>query len=117
MGGDNRDRSELIEPRRRRRLLYCLCLYATPLKLGDIADQLARWESDRSLDRSRDAHLQRRVRIYDSLVREHLPALCDAGVVEYHRRDDMIEWGSAGAEIEPALRRQYSREATSLLAS
>lgn len=102
---------ELLAHRRRRYLLYCLYLYSNPLKLADIADQLTIWGNDGP----GDEYLRNRLRIYNSLYHDHLPAMQDADIVNYHQDDDMVDLGPAGKQLEPVIKEKWSAEATELL--
>lgn len=96
---------------RRRRLLYCLHLYASPMKLADVAEQVLVWERE---NRPED-YLRERLYTYNDLYHEHLPVLREADLVEYDQRDDMVGLGPAAPEFEPVLERHLSAELGDLL--
>lgn len=96
---------ELLAKRRRRHLLYCLYLYATPIGLPDVADLLAEWAHDGpETDR-----LELRLRIYNSLYHAHVPKLAEAGVVEYDQADDVVDLGENADCLRPFVE-QLGRE-------
>lgn len=106
------DQETLVAHRYRRYLLYCLFLYAKPMSLAEVADQLTVW--DHQADDEED-YLSERLHIYDSLYFDHLPALCDAGVVTYSQHEDMVELGPAAEKFEPIVGRTFSTEVANLL--
>lgn len=98
--------AELLSHRRRRYVLYCLYIYTNPMTLPDVAELVTRWENDGRTD----AHLRDRLRIYNDLYHDHLPALCDAGLVGYSQAEDMVDLGPAGRALEPIVESRYSAE-------
>jgi len=123
--GDNRDDHTGIDKaahaplaevalahRYRRWLLYCLCTYATPMYLPDIAHQLTIWDRTNG-----DTNFtQKQLTVYDALYYDHLTALCDAALVTYRQQHDEVDVGSATVDIEPVLRDQLENELDDLLA-
>lgn len=96
---------DLLAPRRRRELLYCLFLYATPMRLSDVAVLIAGWSHDGSGDES----LDERLRIYDALSHRHVPKLSETEVVTYSRSDETIDLGPNASRLRPYLE-QTARE-------
>lgn len=99
-----------LEHRYSRHLLYCLYVYTTPMKLPDVADQITVWDEDADGD-----YLEERLRIYDTLYHDHVPALCEADLVEYDQRTDTVDLGPAAEEAEPAVERVFLTEVDELL--
>jgi hypothetical protein len=99
--------------RYRRRLLYCLLLYTNPMGLGDVAHQLAVWESRDGADGQ--AFVRARLRVDDALREKHLPPLREAGLVAYDPAADTVELGPAAGRIEPALTGRLPSELSDLL--
>ncbi|MFC7157632.1 hypothetical protein ACFQPA_19580 [Halomarina halobia] len=91
----------LLADRRRRYLLYCLYRFTPPLQLADIAHQLTIWE----IGEPADDHLDERLQIYMALYHDHLPALVDARLVDYHQDKDTVEFGSMAEQREGTLKR------------
>ena len=89
-------REVALSHRYRWRLLYCLFTYANPMRLPDVAHQLVLWDRD-------DVDTRERLRIYNALYHDHLPALREADLVTYHQRDDEIELGPAAEAVEPVI--------------
>lgn len=92
---------ELIASRRRRYTLYCLYLYANPMRLSDVAGRIAEWEHGAPAADS----LDERLAIYTSLFHVHVPKLSEADVVAYDRSDEMIELDRNAARLRPYLER------------
>jgi DNA-binding transcriptional ArsR family regulator len=110
-GEGETDISALLEEVRRRYLLYCLYMYANPVRLSDIAYQIAIWEGEEAVD---DIAAERH-RVYMSLYHDHLPELADADIVEYDQQEDMVELGANHSEVKDALEQQLSAEIDTLL--
>jgi len=114
--GDAPDRPDagaesLLSDRRRRYLLYCLHLSATPLRLPDIAHQVTVWERPDSPD----VCLKARLETYMSLYHDHLPALARAHLVRYQQDEDTVELGPDADRIRPSLETRLRREIDELL--
>lgn len=101
---------EVLSHRRRRYLLYCLQEYTPPLSLANIADQITTWEETDGDDGDADAYLGRRLRVYNALYHDHVPALEDAGIVDYHQREDAVDVGPAAEELKRWVARNYQAE-------
>ncbi|WP_254769306.1 DUF7344 domain-containing protein [Salinilacihabitans rarus] len=69
----------LAEPRRRFSLRY-LRAADTPIKVGDLAAEIAAWESRRTAAGRPDGDVDR---IEVALVHNHLPSMDDVGFIEY----------------------------------
>lgn len=96
---------------RRRYALYCLFLYANPMRLPDVADQVTVWEhADLP-----ETYERERLRIYNSLYHDHLPVLRASGIVTYHQSDDMVELGPAASRIESEVQSYLVAEIDELL--
>ncbi|MDS0282863.1 DUF7344 domain-containing protein [Haloarcula onubensis] len=108
---DAPDAEVLLSDRRRRYLLYCLHMYANPLRLPDIAHQVTVWERPDSPS----VCLRERLETYMSLYHDHLPTLTDADVVEYEQDEDMVELGPAADRLRPSLETRLRRDIDELL--
>jgi hypothetical protein len=78
---------ELLSSARRRYVLYLLREADEPMKLTELASQVAAWEYDTDVD---DLTEQERKRVYVSLYQTHIPHLDDAGVVAYDKDTGMV---------------------------
>lgn len=71
---------DILSSARRRYVLYLLRQTDEPIELTDLAERVAAWENDTSVD---ELTKQQRKRVYVSLYQTHVPKLEDAGLVEY----------------------------------
>jgi hypothetical protein len=91
----------LLASRRRRYTLYCLYLYANPIRLPDVADQVTEWERGRPAEEL----LDERLHTYNDLYHTHVPRLADADVVAYGQAEDVVELSRNAPRIRPYLER------------
>lgn len=92
---------DLLTVRCRRYTLYCLYLRANPVRLPDVAEQVAEWEHGVSGDEL----LDERLRTYNELYHTHVPKLADVNVVAYSQSEDMVELARNAAQLRPYLKR------------
>lgn len=92
---------DLLARPRRRYVLYCLDLYATPISLPDVAGQIAEWEHGVPEEQLLDERLD----IYTSLYHNHVPKLEDADVVSYSQTEDTIELDRNATKLRLYLER------------
>lgn len=92
---------DLLASRRRRYVLYCLYLYANPMRLPDVAGQVCEWEHGRPGDEL----LDERLHIYTSLYHNHIPELADLDVIAYSQSEDMVELDENAAQLRSYLER------------
>jgi hypothetical protein len=81
--GEAMSRSEafdLLSSHRRRYALHMAKQAEGSLELSDIAEQVAAWENEKE---PKEVTSDERHRVYTSLQQTHLPAMDDAGVIEY----------------------------------
>lgn len=96
----------LLAAQRRRYTLYCLYLYANPMQLSDVAEQVTAWEHGVPAgDR-----LDERSRTYNDLYHSHVPKLADADVVAYSQEEDLLELAANAAQVRPYLERAADRD-------
>jgi len=82
-GGDPLSEEEvfdLLSSSRRRRVLRHLLRDREPIGLQRLADEIAAEENGKEVDQLTD---QERKRVYVSLYQTHVPAMADAGIVDY----------------------------------
>lgn len=96
----------LLAARQRRYLLYCLYLFANPIRLPDVAGQVSEWE----YNRPENELLDERLDVYLSLYHNHVPRLSDAAVIAYSQSEDMVELGQNAAQLRPHLERAAERD-------
>lgn len=68
-----------------------------PADIGDLAEQIAAWECDVSVE---EVNYDQRKRVYTSLQQSHLPKLDDAGVVEFDKSRGVVEPTPALDEVD-----------------
>jgi len=109
---EGRDTEALIkEEPFRRYVLYCLHLYTPPITLGDVAEQLTVWlENERA-----EEYRRRRLAVYNALYHDHLPRLCEAGLVRYIQREDLVEFGPVTDRYSDIIVDQLEAEFCELL--
>lgn len=81
---------------RRRFVLSCLREYATPMALGDIADELAVREQEVPITAISAEEV---TSIYISLYHCHIPKMADVGIVEYSQDRDAVTLTEKGGEL------------------
>lgn len=70
----------LLSNHRRRYALHACKQLELPVTLSDLAEQVAAWENDKTVA---ELDYQERRRVYTAMQQTHLPAMEDAGVVEF----------------------------------
>lgn len=81
-------------------MLYYLRKSDEPVKLTDLAEQVAAWENETEPDQITE---QERKRVYVSLYQTHIPRLDEVGVVEYDKDSGEIELASDASHIDEYL--------------
>lgn len=87
---------DALSESRRRFVLSCLQEYATPMALGDIADELAVREHEVAIT---DIPAEEVTSIYISLYHCHIPKMADLGIVEYSQDRDAVTLTEKGSEL------------------
>lgn len=78
---------EVLSNRRRRYALHYL-VEAGESELGDLAEQVAAWENDKSVA---ELSTDERKRVYSALQQSHLPKMNDAGVVNFDKNRGTVD--------------------------
>jgi len=91
---------DILSSPRRRYVLYYLRKSDEPVKLTDLAEQVAAWENETETDKITE---QERKRVYVSLYQTHIPRLDEVGVVEYDKDSGEIELASDANHIDEYL--------------
>ncbi len=90
----NRDETfELLSNHRRRYALHYCKHQDEPVTLSDLAEQVAAWEQDKSIDEITSSE---RKRTYTSLQQTHLPAMEEAGIIDW---EDEVELTPAAERL------------------
>lgn len=108
MGSQNEADSELsrdmvfdvLKNRRRRYTLHYLKQNEESVKLSDLAEQVAAWENDTTINAISAAE---RKRVYTALYQSHLPKLDDAGIVDYNQNRGLVELTERAGELDVYL--------------
>ena len=79
---------ELLKNRRRREVLTYLLETDGTVTLGELAEQIAAWENDTTVNALSS---DQRKRVYVALYQTHLPKMDDAGIIEYDQDRGLIE--------------------------
>jgi len=79
---------DLLSSARRRYVIYVLRTRSEPMEVTDLAEEVAAWENDTTID---ELSSQERKRVYVSLYQTHIPKLASAGVVDYDRDTGLVE--------------------------
>jgi hypothetical protein len=91
---------DAVKNLRRRYVLYYLQRYGGPVELGEIADQVAAWENDTTVQ---EVSARQRKSVYSALHQTHLPKLEAAGVLRYDSDRSMIEPTERAARLDLKL--------------
>ena len=101
--GDSATRAEVfdaVKNLRRRYALYYLKQRRCPVELGELAEQVAAWENDTTVERITS---EQRKSVYSALYQTHLPKLEDAGIVEYDRGRGLVSFSKQGKDLDLRL--------------
>lgn len=98
---------DLLSNHRRRYTLHYLQQNSSSAGLGPLAEQIAAWENETSVE---DLSYDQRKRVYTSLQQVHLPRMDDAGVVEFDDREGVVEIGPAAEDLDIYLEVVQGRE-------
>lgn len=79
---------DLLSNPRRRYVLYYLGREGNPVSIGTLADRVAAWENDTTVE---EVGSQERKRVYVSLYQTHVPKLQEAGLVRYEQDEGTVE--------------------------
>lgn len=91
---------EILSNHRRRFALHHLKRQATPVTIGELAEQIAAWETHSSVEAISSSE---RKRVYTSLQQFHLPKMAAKGVIEYDSRTGTVELTEDAAKIDVYL--------------
>ncbi|WP_435363065.1 DUF7344 domain-containing protein [Haloarchaeobius sp. DYHT-AS-18] len=94
------DMFHLLQNRRRRSVLRYLQDTDGPVRMRDIAEQVAAWEHDTTVQRLTSKERQR---VYIALYQSHLPALDNEGVIDYNQDRGIVERRPLAEELMPYL--------------
>ena len=78
----------LLQTTRRRDTMRYLHDHDSPVRMRDLAEQVAAWENDTTVEGLSSTQRQR---VYIPLYQTHLPKLDEAGVIEYEQSRGVVE--------------------------
>lgn len=87
----------LLADRRRRYAIHYLKQKNEPVSLRDLAEQVAAWENEKSVD---SLQSQERKRVYIALYQSHLPSMDREGIVDYDSDTGMVSLADEYADID-----------------
>ncbi|UWG50088.1 putative trancriptional regulator, ArsR family [Halalkaliarchaeum sp. AArc-CO] len=85
---DTQDVYELLRNERRRYALHALSVADGPVSVGDLADRVAAWEHDTTVEQITE---RERHRVYTSLQQVHLPRLDEADLVRFDEDQGVVD--------------------------
>lgn len=91
---------DILSSARRRYVLYQLRTEEQPVELTELAEDVAAWENDTTVD---ELTKQQRKRVYVSLYQTHVPKLEDAGLVQYDQDSGEVRLTEAANDIDQYL--------------
>lgn len=90
----------LLQNQRRRQVLVFLQDTEGEINMRDIAEQVAAWENDTTID-ALDSN--ERQRVYIALYQSHLPKLDDAGVLTYNQQRGIVSRTALADQLDAYL--------------
>jgi len=90
----------ILQTQRRRHALRYLKEHDTPVEMRDLAEQVAAWENDTTVQALASDERQR---VYIALYQSHLPKLDTEGIIEYNKSRGIVERGELASEFDPYL--------------
>ncbi|MBX0295775.1 hypothetical protein EGH23_12895 [Halomicroarcula sp. F27] len=90
----------LLQNRRRRDALRYLEGEDEEVRMRDLAEQVAAWEHDTTVQALTSDERQR---VYIALYQSHLPKLDDEGVIEYNQSRGIVERTAVADQLSPYL--------------
>ncbi|MXV61270.1 hypothetical protein GS429_04165 [Natronorubrum sp. JWXQ-INN-674] len=97
---DPDDIYHLLQTRRRRDVLRYLRTTDGPVRLRDLAEQVAAWEQETTIENLTSSQRQR---VYISLYQSHLPKLDNRGIVDYDKDRGVVTATPLAAQFDPYL--------------
>lgn len=95
---------DILSSARRRYVLYLLRTEDAPVELTELAEDVAAWENDTTVE---ELTKQQRKRVYVSLYQTHVPKLEDANLVAYDSDSGEVELTEAASDIDQYLNPGY----------
>ncbi|WP_049972902.1 DUF7344 domain-containing protein [Haladaptatus cibarius] len=90
----------ILQTQRRRHALRYLKEHDGAVEMRDLAEQVAAWENDTTLQALASDERQR---VYIALYQSHLPKLDNEGIIEYNQSRGIVERGPLADQFDPYL--------------
>ncbi|MGA9400382.1 DUF7344 domain-containing protein [Haladaptatus sp.] len=90
----------ILQTQRRRHALRYLKEHDNPVEMRDLAEQVAAWENDTTVQALASDERQR---VYIALYQSHLPKLDSEGIIEYNKSRGIVERDDLADEFDPYL--------------
>ena len=97
----------LLQNQRRRDSLRYLKAADDSVRMRDLAEQVAAWEHDTTLQALTS---DQRQRVYIALYQSHLPKLDEEGIIEYNQSRGIVERTPRASQLDPYLETDGSDE-------
>lgn len=94
---------DMLSSPRRRYVLHYLHRTGGTAELGDLADHVAAWENDTTIE---ELGSQERKRVYISLYQTHIPKLDEVGIVNYDQANGVVRLSDQADQLAPYLTEQ-----------
>ncbi len=122
MEGDTSDREEttslttdeifhVLQNERRRNVLQYLQGRTEPVRMRDVAEQVAAWEHETTVQQLSS---KQRQRVYIPLYQSHLPKLDELGIIEYQQNRGIVERLPLADRFDPYLRAHQGESSPAL---
>ncbi|MDQ2051486.1 hypothetical protein RBH26_13460 [Natronolimnohabitans sp. A-GB9] len=110
--GDSLSKDEifhLLQNERRRLVLRYLRGTDEPVRMRDVAEQVAAWEHDTTVE---ELTSKQRQRVYIPLYQSHLSKLDEAGLIEYQKNRGIVERKSLADRVDQYLQDSPDTDST-----
>ncbi|WP_199174946.1 DUF7344 domain-containing protein [Halegenticoccus soli] len=94
------DLFHILQNQRRRRVLKYMQGREGPVDMRDVAEQVAAWEHDTTVEALTSDERQR---VYIALYQSHLPKLDEKGILEYNQSRGLVERTPLAERFDPYL--------------
>ena len=98
----------ILQNDRRRAVLRYLQGRTEPVRMRDVAEQVAAWEHDTTVEGLSSTQRQR---VYIPLYQSHLPKLDEAGIIDYQQSRGIVERKPLADRFDPYLDAEVSPDA------
>lgn len=95
----------ILQTQRRRDALRYLKMHENPVEMRDLAEQVAAWENDTTVQALTSAERQR---VYIALYQSHLPKLDRQGIIDYNQSRGVVERAELASQFDPYLKESVS---------